>query len=389
MPNYTNVTTGKSRLFAGEPRYEMFSRMQELNSVTPLKASSKPFQFKEGPRIELPTSYNYGGRKRNLHSLLGGTHTSALLVLKDGAVRYEEYWLTGGRNVQWISMSVAKSFTSALVGIALADGYIKSLEDPIDQYVPELKGSAFEGVRIKDVLQMSSGARFNEEYSDVTAEIHGLTKAVGPDGSLDDFIPQLINETPPGTRCLYSSGDTQALGMLISAATGRTITEYMQEKFYEPIGMESDGYWLTDSKKRELAFAGLLMTARDFAKLGELYRNGGNWNGQQLIPADFVAASIVADAPHLEPGGPMQGDQVTGLGYGYQWWLPEEEPGTYTAMGVYNQFVYVDPARGVVIVKLSANPAYGTSPDVEDNRDAENIAALSAIAKQFDLEDAS
>jgi CubicO group peptidase (beta-lactamase class C family) len=384
MSKASDPTTGSPRLFSGEPQYERFSRMQLISAVSELKASQQPFQFSDGPRIDLPTTYTFDGRQRNLHSLLGATHTSALLVLKDGAVRYEQYWLTGGRNVQWMSMSVAKSFTSALVGIALSDGSIKSLQDPIDRYVPKLAGSAFEGVSIKDVLQMSSGARFNEDYSDPTAEIHGLTAALGTGGSLDEFVSRMVRQTTPGTVCVYSSGDTQALGMLIAGATGRSITHYMQETLYEPLGMESPGYWILDSVGREMVYGGVLMTARDFAKLGELYRNGGNWNGRQVVPSEYVAASIKADAPHLMPGGPMEGGLVAGPGYGYQWWLPEGDLGDFTAMGVYNQFVYVDPSRGVVIVKLSANPAYGTSQSEEDNKDNENIAALRAICRQFD-----
>jgi len=286
--------------------------------------------------------------------------------------------------VQWMSMSVAKSFISALVGIALSEGAIKSLQDPINRYVPKLAGSAYEGVCIKDVLQMSSGARWNEDYTDPTSEIFGLSAALGAGGSLDDFMSKMVRERTPGTLCMYDSADTQALAMLVAGATGRSITDYMQEKLYEPLGMESPGYWITDSVGREMAFAGLLLTARDFAKLGELYRNGGKWNGRQIVPSEYVAASVKADAPHLMPGRPMVGDHALGPGYGYQWWLPEGDLGDFSGIGVYNQYVYVDPSRGVVIVKLSANPAYGTTKHEEDNKDNENIAALRAIGRQFD-----
>jgi CubicO group peptidase (beta-lactamase class C family) len=148
--------------------------------------------------------------------------------------------------------------------------------------------------------------------------------------------------------------------------------------------MESPGFWIADSQGMEMAFAGLLMTARDFAKLGELYRNRGVWQGRQIVPADYVAASVVSDAPHLAPGKPMVGGHAFPLGYGLQWWLPAGECGEFSAIGVYNQYVYVDPSRGVVIVKLSANPRYGTSHDDEDNKDAENIYALRAVCRQFD-----
>lgn len=263
----------QAALFSGVPQYDNFARMQHNNAVSNMVPSMQPFDFAEGARISLPTTYEFEGDTRNLHMLLGGTHTSALLVLKQGVVRYEQYWLTGGREVQWISMSVAKSFVSAHVGIAMSEGHIASTEEPIDKYATGLKGSAYEGVRIKDVLQMSSGARWNEDYSDKDSEIFRLSEATGPGGSFDKFMASMPRDTEPGTRCMYNSADTQALGMLVAGATGVSLTEYMQAKLYTPLGMESSGHWMVDSVGRELAYAGLLMTARDFAKLGELYRS--------------------------------------------------------------------------------------------------------------------
>ena len=378
------TATQEPTVFSGVPQYENFARVQYTSPVTILSPSEQPFEFPDGVRMALPTTYEFEGDVRNVHALLGATHTSALLVLKEGTVRFEEYWLTGGRYVQWISMSVAKSFVSALVGIAVAEGSIRSLEDTIDQYVQGLAGSAYEGVRIKDVLQMSSGVRFNEDYSDHDSEIYRLSAAAGPGGSVDAFMVTLQRESEPGTRCVYSSADTQALGMLVADATGRSLTDYMQEKLYSPLGMESRGHWLTDSVGRELAYVGLLMTARDFAKLGELYRNGGAWQGRQIVPSEYVEDSIRADADHLKPGGPIVGDHAFGPGYGYQWWLPEGNQGAFSAIGVYNQYIYVDPARDTVIVKLSANPAYGTTTRESDNKDLENIAVLQAISRHID-----
>jgi CubicO group peptidase (beta-lactamase class C family) len=358
--------------------------MQALVPTVAMQPSSVPYAFPDGPRMRLPTTYTFAGAPRNLHALLGGTHTAALLVLKDGVVRYEDYWFTGGRDVQWLSMSVAKSFVSALVGIALAEGCIASVEEPITRYVPQLADTAYAGVRIKDVLQMSSGVRWNEDYSDPTSEIHRLSEATGGRGSFDTFMSGMVRQRPPGTFCIYNSADTQALGMLVAGATGSSLADYMQTRLCEPLGMESKGYWIVDSRGREMAYAGLLLTARDFARIGELYRTGGVWRGRQIVPADYVAASVTADAPHLQPGAPWVGDHAFGPGYGYQWWLPAGGQGDFSAIGVYNQFVYVDPERGTVIVKLSANPAYGTSTREDDNRDNENIEALRAISRQLD-----
>ena len=375
------------RLFSGEPQYENFARIQHLLPVSPLQPAARPFAFPRGEDVALPEVYDHHGTPRPLQALLDGTHTSALLVLQDGTVRFERYWLTGGPEVQWMSMSVAKSFVSALVGIACSEGHIASIEDPISNYVPLLAGTAYDGVSIRHVLQMSSGARWNEDYTDAGSEIARMGAASAPGGSFDAFMQTMVRETTPGTLCQYDSADTQALGMLVAAATGRSLTAYMQEKLCEPLGMASPGYWVTDSQGREMAFAGLLLTARDFARIGELYRNAGRWQGVQVVPADYVAASLAKGEargePHLAPGRPLVGGHAFPFGYGYQWWLPAGDDGEFSAIGVYNQFVYVDPSRGVVIVKLSANPAYGTSHDDADNKDEENLLALRAIARQF------
>ena len=303
-------------LFTGEPQFETFSQMQKFLATTEMAPAAQPFDFAEGAPMRLPVAYDFEGERRSLHALLGGTHTAALLVLKDGAVRYENYWLTGGRRVQWLSMSVAKSFVSALVGIAEAEGLIASLEDPITRYAPGLANTAYDGVRIKDVLQMSSGARWNEDYNDPTSEIFRLSEAMGGRGSFDTFMTGMVRQRQPGTLCMYKSADTQALGMLVSGATGRSLADYMQEKLCAPLGMESPSYWIVDSLGREMAYAGLLMTARDFARIGELYRLGGVCAGRQVVPAAYVTASVTPDAPHLLPGAPYVGDHVFGMGYG-------------------------------------------------------------------------
>jgi CubicO group peptidase (beta-lactamase class C family) len=371
------------RLFTGEPQDENFARLQYLAHVKEMKPSKRPFEFADGPAITLQKSYKIDGVSKDLKNFLDETHTSALFVLKDGQVRFEQYWRTGGRKVQWLSMSVAKSFTSALVGIAMRDGMIKSLDDPINRYAPKLSGTAYDGVRIKDVLQMSSGARWYEDYSDPKSEIFRMSAAMNPGCSFDEFMGTMERETTPGTLCKYCSADTQALGMLLAGATGHSVADFMHEKLCEPLGMESSSYWMDDSRGSEMVAGGLLMTARDFAKLGELYRNGGVWGGQQIVPAAYVAASIKPDAPHLMPGKPIVADHPLPIGYGYQWWVPDGDRGEFTGIGVYNQFVFVDRSRGVVIVKLSANPLYGTSKGEETNKDIENIDVIRAIAAQF------
>jgi len=371
-------------LFSGAEQYENFNRVADLYPVSTMRESETPFEFGEGAAASLPTSFTYKGRTIDTESFLAETDTSAVLVLKDGEVRTERYMLTGGRYVNWLSMSVAKSFVSAAIGIAIEEGHIGSIEEPITKYVPSLAGSAYDGVRIKDILQMSSGAAWNEDYSDPESDINRFGRIMALGGSFNEFAATLEREHEPGTRNHYNSTDTQVLGMLLTNATGRTLTDYMEEKLWQPLGMESDAYWLIDSSEMEMAFGGLNATARDYAKLGELYRNGGVWNGQQIVPADWVVASVVPDAPHLLPETKLAEGDPFPVGYGYQWWVPASTEGEYSAIGVYNQFIFVNPTRGLVIVKLSANSDYATSLDESAYREMETIEFFRAIAASFE-----
>lgn len=367
-------------LFSGAEQYENFNRLAELYPVTTMEAAPESFDFPEGEAISLPASFTYKGQTVDTETFLAETDTSAVLVLQGGQVRFERYMLTGGRQVNWLSMSVAKSFISAAIGIAIEEGHIGSIEEPITKYAPSLAGSAYDGVRIKDILQMSSGARWNEDYSDPDSDINRFGRIMALGGSFNEFAATLRREHEPGTRNHYNSTDTQVLGMLLSNATGRSITDYMEEKLWKPLGMESDAYWLIDSSNMEMAFGGLNATARDYAKLGELYRNGGVWNGQQVVPAAWVAASVVADAPHLLAETKLAEGDPFPVGYGYQWWLPASTEGEFSAIGVYNQFIFVNPTRGIVIVKLSANSDYATSLDESAYREMETIEFFREIA---------
>ncbi|MEQ8691885.1 MAG: serine hydrolase [Pseudomonadales bacterium] len=365
-------------LFTGAEQYENFNRISELLPTSTMTASSAPYDFPQGDEIDLPESFVYQGKPVSTESFLAETDTGAVLVLKNGVVRKEIYRLTGGRDVNWLSMSVAKSFISALVGIAIEEGHIRSIEEPVTLYVPDLRGSAYDNVRIKDILQMSSGARWNEDYSDPESDVGRLGETLVSGGSLNDFSATLVREVAPGARNLYNSTDTQVLGQLLVAATGRTISDYMQEKLWQPLGMESPGYWIVDGQGMEMAFGGLNATARDYAKLGQLYLNDGRWQGQQLVPEAWVKASIVADAPHLT----VEASDFN-MGYGYQWWLMDGDEGEYSAIGVYNQFIYVNPTRDLVVVKLSAFSDYAASADESSYRELESIEFFRAIGEQL------
>lgn len=366
-------------LFTGAEQYENFYRMDEMFPSSTLPPASAPVQFPDGAPVTLPDRFEYAGNTISVETFLAETDTSALLVLKDGAVVYENYWLTGGRGETWLSMSVAKSFVSALMGIAVAEGHIQSIEDPVTAYAPELAGSAYDGVSIKDVLQMSSGARWNEDYNDPDSDINRFGRIFALGGSLNQFAATLTQENEPGTFNRYNSTDTQVLGLILMNATGRSVTDYMTEKLWHPMGAESEAHWLLDGNDMEMAFGGFNATARDYAKIGELYRLNGALDGKQIVPADWVAASVAPDGPHLEPGKDNPASDFE-LGYGYQWWIPEGKDGEFSAIGVYNQFVFVNPAKDLVIVKLSAFSDYGVSLEDSSYREIETIEFFRAIA---------
>ena len=330
---------------------ENFRSADQLGATRILTASSEQRPYPSGAAIELPDSFIFDKQMRSTEQFLADTWTTGLLVIQDDRIVYERYSLGHSESTRTISWSMAKSFISAMIGIALDEGSIASIEQPVDFYVPELQGSGYETVSIKDVLQMSSGIAFNEDYGDFNSDINRWGRGFALGSPQDKFAASLTRGREPGTLNHYVSIDTHVLSMVLSRATGKSITGYMQEKLYQPLGMEYDGYWLVDGAGKEMALGGLNLTMRDFAKLGSLYLNHGELDGKQIVPANWIAASTVADAPHLQPA---EGD----FGYGYQWWLPLSDDGEYMAMGVYGQYIYINPSKSMVVVKLSANPRY-------------------------------
>ena len=367
-------------LFTGAEQYDHLHRLREILPTHTVQTGATSYPFPRGERIELPASFSFRDELLDTADFLSLSDTVALLVIRDGEIRFEDYWLTGGPDVNWMSFSVGKSFVSTLVGIAIDEGLIGSVEDAITDYVPELLGSAYDAVRIKDVLQMSSGARWNEDYSDTDSDIVRYARAFGSGGSLDEFTASLVREREPGTFNYYNSTDTQALGMLLVRATGKSLAAYAEEKLWKPLGMEDSAYWLTDDAGMEMAAGGLQVTARDYAKLGQLYLNLGEWHGKRIVSEQWVADSVTPDAPHLMPGA----NPGFPVGYGYQWWVPAGDDGEFSAIGIYNQFIWVNPASRTIVVKLSAYSDYGTSPDPASWLELQSFELFRAIDARLD-----
>lgn len=324
--------------------YKTYSsiRVPHTESVSSLPVADEP----------LPATYIYKGQTREVSDLLKKTDTTGFIVLKDGVIIHEEYARGNTEQTQSIAMSLSKSFISFLIGNAVDDGLI-NLDETVDHYAPILKEGGYKGVTVKNVLQMSSGIGFNEDYGDLNSDIVRYIIQILT-GSVIDFTAHLKSERPQGTVNEYVSADTQVLGMVLEGATGIPLQKYFQDKLWSKLGAEADAYWLTDSTGEVVAAGGLNAVLRDFARFGLVYMNSGqNYRGEQIVPAKWVHDSVTPDAPHLMPGRLMPNGKVA-YGYGYQWWIPAEPQGDFVGVGIYGQFIYVNPVKRVVIVKTSA-----------------------------------
>lgn len=339
-------------LFDEDVIVENFSNMSTIFETVEIEKTGPTHQFGYALR-PLPSQYSYKGESRNTEEFLENTSTTALVVLKNNDITFEDYYLGTTETDQRISWSTAKSILSAIFGIAVAEGHIASLQDPVTKYVPELKGSAYDGVLIKNVLQMSSGVKFDEDYGRFNSDINRFGRTMALGGSFDEFATTLEIEREEGVYLHYVSIDTHVLGMVLRHATGREITDYLNEKLWSKIGAEANAIYMVDSLNQPMVLGGLNLRTRDYARFGKLYLDNGQWNGEQIVPAQWVADSITPDAPHLVPG--KRDSSEINLGYGYQWWIPENADQEFMALGIYGQYIYINQKAGVVIVKNSAN----------------------------------
>lgn len=364
-------------LFNQDVIAENFRTMGDKFNSRTIHKGPDVFVFKRDIH-QLPDEYVFQGKNKSVKSFIDHTGTTGLIVVRDDTILFEKYYRGNTESSKAISWSVAKSFVSALLGIAVAEGYIKDIQQPVTDYLPSLKNSGYQGVSIKNVLQMSSGVRFNEDYADLFSDINRVGMYFALNMPFADFVTSLKSERQPGIFHHYISMDTQVLGMILHEATGKTLSGYAEEKLWKPLGMESDAYWLIDSSGMEMAFGGLNVTLSDYARFGRLYLKQGNWNGKQIIPAAWCKASVSPDAPHLMPGKRPDASWV--LGYGYQWWIPENPDGDYLAIGIYGQAIYVYPRYNIVIAKTSAYADYNKDGD---DMEIESIEMFRAIARDL------
>ena len=349
-----------------------------FDTSNPISASEKPFVF-EKEDFELPDSYEFEGEQLNLLEGLDHFHTDGLIILHDGKMIFEKYWNGNTKDSKHIAFSVSKSYLSALFGIAIEEGLIKSIDDNVSIYLDDFEGTGYEDVKIKNLLQMSSGIEFNEDYADPNSDINRFARATAKGSSFRDFAKTLKNGKKQGTYNHYVSIDTQVLGMILESVTDMPLREYLYKRIWSKIGTESDAYYIADKTGTDMALGGLNATLRDFSKFGQLYLNEGSWDGEQIVPKSWVVKSHTPDAPHLMPNaGDLSSSE---WGYGYQWWVPGDPLTDYTAHGIFNQFIYVDPVSNVVIAKTSSNHRFRSEKEYSK---AAHIAMFRSITKQIE-----
>ena len=354
-----------------------FLNMDKIFPTREIKASKNPKPLKRNIKT-LPETFFFEGEEKNLQEYLDYFWSDGMIVLHKNEMVYENYWLGNNENKRHISWSVAKSFISALVGIAYEEGLIDSLDDPVTKYLDDFKETGYDGVTIKDILQMSSGVLFNEDYADYDSDINRFGRAVATGTSMRDFSKTLTREREPGTYMHYVSINTQVLGFLLQEVTNKSISQYLYNKIWNPLGMEDSAYFILDDVKDEFALGGLNATLRDYAKFGLLYLQNGRWNDNQIISKQWIEDSHSTDGIHLVPG--ERETSSNPWGYGYQWWVPGFPDTDYTASGVYNQYIYIDPLSEIVIAKTSSNYKY--TSELQMSKDM-HMAMFRAIANHI------
>lgn len=337
-------------LFSEDRIVQNFSHMDRLFHYRTLERGPGPVSaLPPGSPETLPAAAQDWVKRRAV---------TALVILRDGRLTHESYYLGSGAEDLRISWSMAKSVLSALFGTVVAEGKIPDLDAQVVEYVPALKGSAYDGASIRDVLTMSSGVGFNEDYMDFNSDINRMGRVLALGGSMDGFAASLhMRATPPGSHMHYVSIDTHVLGMVIRGATGRDPVDLMEERIIRPMGLEASPEMLTDGEGTGFVLGGLNLRTRDYARIGQMFLQQGFWNGRQIVPADWVAASTAHQA-------------ADGAGYGFQWWVPKDNAlfgNDFMAQGIYGQFIYVNPAAQVVIAVNSADRGFDASGITDEN----------------------
>jgi CubicO group peptidase (beta-lactamase class C family) len=373
--NPAGLLVDKYSYMAQPYNFYYFHHMDHLGLRTDwIRKGNRVYPLRE-PVREWTIDYTFHGSRYSLDDYFKRNFVTGFLVLHDEQIIIEKYFHEADRDSRFVSQSLSKSIVSILVGAAVEEGAIKSIEDPVTKYLPYLTGSGYRNVTIKNLLQMSTGVNYSENYRDPKsgAALIGAALLTG-NPSFKNYAQSIQpTNTPPGTKFEYQSVNTQVLGLLLEKVTGKRLNVYAQEKLWSKIGAESDAFFYESQKQPDTcAFACFNATVRDYARVGLMMLQDGTLGEQRVVSSAWVHDSTKPDAPYLKPkpGGPEGG-----YGYAYQWWVPPGHDGVFMALGIYGQCIYVNPARHVVIVQTSAWPEpVSTLLDEEQGAVFEEIA---------------
>ena len=333
-----------------------YSNTDKIFPTRTIKAGGMPYPLPVSDNVIKALTFKSAGKTYDLPDYVALNRMVGLLILKDGKIVFEHYDFGFTPKTRWMSMSIAKSFVSTLVGAAVKDGFIASINDPVTKYLPQLSGSAYEKVSVRDVLMMASGVKWDETYVDPASDRRKLLElqiASNKPGAIFDLMKSLSKATEPGITFNYSTGETVLIGEIVQAATKMHLADYLSQKIWKPLGMETDASWYLDSPNgHEVGGSGVLATMRDFGRFGQFILNGAQIDGKKIVPdwwlADATSAKPLAGVP--SPNG-----------YAYQWWTVKAEPGSihegvFMGRGIHGQYLYINPRYNVVVVGLGARP---------------------------------
>jgi len=326
-----------------------------------------------GPRVhELPAAPRSleglriasNGQSYDYYDYVSRNRVAGLLVLQRGRLAVERYELGNGPESRWVSMSVAKSISTTLVGVAIRDGYIAGVDAPLTEYLPALRGTSYEGTSVRELLQMTSGVRWDDTHTDPASDRRRMLELQieQEPAAILRYVASRPRVAPPGTVWNYSTGETHVVGALLHAATGRWLSDYLSERIWAPYGMEADAtWWLESAGGLEIAGAGISATLRDYARFGLFMQGGGTIDGRPVLPDGWVAE---ATSPR-----PLNGSR---LDYGYMWWPVASPAGSFadrafSARGIFGQYLYVNPAAEIVIAVVCARSKPKGAEVVVDN----------------------
>lgn len=370
VANAAGLPTDENVLFwTQDQRDNAFRQMEVLTTTRTIEAGDNIRQLEAGAPIPKELATESGSV--TIDDYMADQRLAGLVILQDGKIRLEEYRMDFGKDKRWTSFSVAKSLVSTLVGAAIKDGFIKSLDDPLTTYIPELKGSGYDKVTVEQLLTMTSGVKWNEDYEDKDSDVARFNTTKSTDG-VDPvilYMKTLVSEAEPGTRWQYNTGETNLIGVLVAKATGKSLSEYLSEKVWKPYGMAQDAVWILNDGGKEIGGCCLSATTRDFALFGQFAMDGGVINGVSVVPEGWFAKAGTKQADIEQPGA----------GYGYQWWTFDD--GSYAAQGIFGQGIFIDPKRKLVIAG-NGNWPRATPDDKKVGRDA----FYRAVQKYLDSE---